>query len=125
MTTLVFYVEETLADGDLDWRACITYEGLDTYSLYGTRDGENQIRMEFLSRESLARFLTSTVDETSKLNTTLYVVDETQLNFDNFSCYYEAYSFKNELYGYDNLTFKEYSSTVRDNLMTLRDARLY
>jgi hypothetical protein len=125
MTTLVFYVEETLSDGSQDWRVCVTYDGLDTYNLYGTRDGNNQLRMEFLSRESLARFLTTSVDETSKLNVTLYTVDETQLNFDNFSCYYEAYSSKNELYGYDNLTYNEYSSSVRDNLMILRDARLF
>jgi hypothetical protein len=125
MTTLVFYVEETLEDGDIDWRTCITYKGLDTYSLYGTRDGKNQFRMEFLSREGLARFLTSAIDETSKINITLYAVDETQLNFDNFSCYYEAYSSTNELYGIDSLSFNEYSSAVRDNLMTLRDARFY
>lgn len=124
MTTLVFYVEETLADGDLDWRACVTYEGLDTYTLYGTRDGINQFQIDFLSRESLARFLTTAVAETSKLDVTLYTVDETQMNFNNFSCYYESYTTNNELYGYDNLSFQEYSSTLRSNLMILRDARL-
>ena len=124
MTTLVFYVEETLADGDLDWRACVTYEGLDTYTLYGTRDGRNQFQIEFLSRESLARFLTTAVAETSKLDITLYTVDETQMNFNNFSCYYESYTTNNELYGYDNLSFQDYSSTLRSNLMILRDARL-
>jgi hypothetical protein len=125
MTTLVFYVEETLEDGNLDLRACVTYDGLDTYSLYSTRDSKHQFRLEFLSRESLACFLTNSVDETSKLNVTLYTVDESQMNFNNFSCYYESYNFENELYGYDNLTYKEYSSSVRNNLMILRDARLY
>lgn len=125
MTTLVFYVEETLSDGDLDWRACVRYNGNDTYTLYGTRNEKHQFRMDFLSRESLARFLTTAVDQASKLNTTLYVVDESQMNFDNFSCYYESYNSNNELYGYDSLTYSEYTSSLRDILMTLRDARLY
>lgn len=124
-TQPVLYIEEVLSDKTLDWRACVRYQGYDTYVLYGVRwNGKTpQFRMQFLSRKSVFSFLNGVVSKDSKVNLTLYNVERSQLLMDNFDAYYNSYNVNNELVGYDDLTYDEYSDMLTDYLLVLRDSR--
>jgi len=108
-----------------DWQFCVVYDGLDTYSLHGHRNSNNQSwDMTFLSRESLAQFLVLTLSPSSIVNTTLYVVDEDSLYRDNFQNYYSGWHHDNELYSYEKLWSDVSFNRVMDHLLLLRDARV-
>lgn len=107
-----------------DWHFCVTYEGLDTYTLYGYRNSTNQTwNLTFLTRQSLAQFLLTTLSRTSNFTTSLYVVDEESLWRDNFQNYYSAWQQENEFYSrevdWDHHTF----DSIMDHLLLLRDLR--
>jgi hypothetical protein len=127
MSCTVLYIEEKMSDKKEDWRVCIRYGGGDTYLLYGNRWNGNSsnFRMEFLSRESVFKFLSLVICQESTLDITLYNVNYSDINKENFSSYYESYDTNNELVGYDNLTFKEFNSDLMNCLQVLRDSRCY
>ena len=108
-----------------DWQFCVVYEGLDTYNVHGHRNSTGQTwDMTFLSRQSLAQFLVSTLSPSSVVTTTLYVVDEDSLWRDNFDNYYQAWHQNNELYSHQSLWSDTGYHRVMDHLLLLRDARV-
>ena len=118
-------VNETNVSFPQDWQFCVVYEGLDSYNLHGYRNSTDQTwDMTFLSRESLARFLLSSLSSLSTVTTTLYVVDEDSLYRDNFENYYSHWNVNNELYSYENLWSKMSFNRVMDHLLLLRDTRV-
>jgi hypothetical protein len=130
--TPVLYFEETTSssgsDGtssSQDWQFCVVYDGFDTYNLYGNRNSTNQTwDMTFLSRQSLTKFLLSTLSSSSVVKTSLYVVDEDSLHRDNFQNYYCAWDHNNELYSQENSWSEVSFRQVMDHLHVLRDARV-
>jgi hypothetical protein len=108
-----------------DWQFCVVYEGLDTYNVHGQRNSTNQTwDMTFLSRQSLAQFLLSTLSPFSVVTTTLYVVDEDSLWRDNFYNYYQSWHQSNELYSHQSLWVDADYRRVMDHLLLLRDTRV-
>ena len=95
-TPVLFFEDKvSFADGSegtsssQDWQFCVTYEGLDTYSVYGYRNSTSQTwNLSFLSRHSLAQFLLTTLSQESSVTTSLYLVDENTLLRNNFHNYY-------------------------------------
>lgn len=107
-----------------DWQLCVTYEGLDTYSLYGYRNSTNQTwDLTFLSRQSLAQFLLTTLSRDSTFSTTLYVVDEDTLWRDNFQNYYSAWQQENEFYSREVEWNRHTFDNLMGHLLLLRDLR--
>jgi hypothetical protein len=106
---------------------CIRYGDGDTYLLYANRwkGNSSNFRMKFLSRRSVFKFLSLVIATDSTLNITLYNVDYSDIAKDNFASYYESYDNNNELVGYDELNFKEFSSNLMNYLQVLRDCRCY
>jgi hypothetical protein len=126
LLTPVLYIEETLDDSRKDWHLCIRYGGDDTYVVYGYRYNCNNdfyTKMLFLNRHSLVKFLLSSCDiSASKMDATMYFVNQNQLENDDFESYYTAYRFNNELFGYDRCSYTE--KQLMDWLQILRDVRM-
>lgn len=135
--TPVLYIAETNDDGDIDWQSYISYAGADEYVLYGSRNSGNHgrkcpdVRITFLSRETLAMFLTKTCCTTSHINVTMYLFNETHfpdfcannMLFSDFRRLRETMNLRYaELFGYDQYT--PYNKTsIMNLLMMLRDMR--
>lgn len=123
----VLYIEETRDDSQKDWHFCIRYGGDDTYVVYGYRFNYGKdfyTKMTFYDRSTLSDFLrTACCDETSRIDSTLYFVNESDIAIDHFDSYYNLYDYTNELFGYDNCTFND--ETVMKYLKFLRDMRMY
>lgn len=122
----ILYIEETRDDSTKDWHFCIRYAGNDTYLVYGYRfnyEYDFFTKMTFLDRSSLADFLTySCCVSTSKMDVTLYFVDENLISADNFTTYYNLYNNNNELFSYNQATFTKES--LMKQLKILRDMRM-
>ncbi len=122
----VLYIEETRDDSSKDWHFCVRYGGYDTYLVDGYRHNYGKdfyTKMTFLSRRTLCDFLRSSVCvDTSKIDVTLYFVDESNIAIDHFDSYYNLYQYTNELYGYDDATWTE--DAVMRHLRILRDMRM-
>jgi hypothetical protein len=126
--TPVLYFGEKASENSSDqvnreqeWQFCVVYDGLDTYTVHGHRSTTDQTwNMTFLSRQSLAHFLLSTLSRSS--SATLYVVDEDSLWRDNFQNYYSSWHQSNELYSHDvsDLTYDQ----LMTHLLLLRDTRV-
>ena len=122
----VLYIEENRDDSNKDWHFCILYGGNDTYVVYGYRFNYGQdfyTKMTFLSRSTLTDFLRNAFCvETSKMDVTLYFVNENDVTMDHFESYYNLYQYNNELFGYDDSSFTH--QNVMTYLKVLRDMRM-
>ncbi len=103
-----------------DWQFCVVYDGDDTYNLYANRTSTGQNwSLSFLSRLSLAQFLSSTLSSSS-VQSTLYVVDSDNLWRDNFANYYNSWHNDNQLF---SLQHDRDVQRFMDQLLLLRDMR--
>jgi hypothetical protein len=122
----VLYIEETRDDNTKDWHFCVRYLGDDNYLVYGYRFNYGKdfyMKSVFGSRLALSDFLRSSCCcDSSKMDITLYFVDENDILLDHFDSYYSLYTPNNEIYGYDDATFTH--EAVMKHLRILRDMRI-
>lgn len=119
MSFAVLYIEETRDDSTKDWHFCIFHTDEDKYVVYGYRynyGNDFYKEMEFNDQASLVRFLrTACCVESSSMDITMYFVNESVE--DNFDGIYNAYRYKNEIFGYDKHSFTEKSLTDMLNIL--------
>ena len=114
-------IEQSQSEQVTDWQLCVSYEGWDTYTVYAHRNSTNQyFSLEFLSRSSLSQFLNRTLQGT--VETSLYLVDVSELHRDNFQNYYCAYSQENQLFEDRGSSWTE--EDFASLLLLLRDMRV-
>lgn len=123
MSYPVLYIEETRDDSTKDWHFCICYTE-DKYVVYGYRynyGNDFYKEMEFNDQACLVTFLRKACCvESSSMDITMYFVnDSNDYNDYNFDSIYNAYRYKNEIFGYDNYSFTEENLT--DMLNIIRD----